>query len=215
MQAGIHGVIDQYYREGLVENVLMGNYQAVVVEGRWLNRAPSGYDMINGYLQVNEQSLLIRRVFELRAEGKSYPEIEAATGLKYSTMRHASSNRVYLGETRLREKFYPGIHEPLVSPELFEAAQRGNSTGKRIGTDLLSGRVVCSACGRRIAIEYNGRGNGIYRCKHRGKGCGMPGRSAKGLHLAAKQRSAKSFAEGPRERRRQSRRAPGPSPSCG
>ena len=50
MQAGIHGVIDQYYREGLVENVLMGNHEAIVEKGRWLNRAPTGYDMINGEL---------------------------------------------------------------------------------------------------------------------------------------------------------------------
>lgn len=186
MQAGIHGVIDQYYREGLVENVLMGNHQAIVEKGRWLNRAPSGYDMITGELRPNEQALLIRRIFELRAEGKSYTEIDAATGITYSTVRQICGNRVYLGETRLRDKWYPGIHEPLVTPELFQAAQRGNATGKRVGSDLLSGRVICSACGRRIAIEYNGRGNGIYRCKHRGKGCGVPGRSAKGLHLAAK-----------------------------
>ena len=184
MQAGIHGVIDQYQREGMLEDVLRGNRAAITEKGRWLNRAPSGYNMINGKLEANEHSLLIRRVFELRAEGKSYPEIEAATGIKYSTVRQICGNRVYLGETRLRDRWYPGIHEPLVSPALFDAAQRGNCSGRRIGKDLLSSKVFCE-CGRRMAIEYNGRGIGIYRCKNRGKGCGMPGRSAKGLHLAA------------------------------
>ena len=80
----------------------------------------------------------------------------------------------------------PGHYQPLVTTEQFEAAQRGNSTGKAIGKDLLSGRVRCGNCGRRIAIDSNGRNEGIYRCKHRGKGCSVAGRSAKGLHRAAK-----------------------------
>lgn len=74
----------------------------------------------------------------------------------------------------------------LVSQATFDAAQRGNSTGRRIGRDLLSGRVRCGRCGKSIAIEYNDKGTAIYRCKHRGKGCDVPGRSAPGLHRAAK-----------------------------
>ena len=186
MQAGIHGVLAQYYREGLVENVKMGNQQAITQKGRWLNRAPSGYDMVNGFLEPNELAPLISRVFELRANGMSYNEIERATGIKYSTVRQICHNRVYLGETRLREAWHPGIHQALVGPEQFNSAQRGNSTGKRLGKDLLSGRVKCGNCGRRIAIDSNGRNDGIYRRKHRGQGCNVPGRTAKGLHRAAK-----------------------------
>ena len=186
MQAGIHGVLAQYYREGLVENVKMGNFQAITQRGRWLNRAPSGYKMVNGYLELSELAPLISRVFQLRSTGASYNEIEAATGIKYSTVRQICHNRAYLGETKLQDKWYPGIHQPLVTPEQFEAARRGNSTGKAIGKDLLSGRVKCGNCGRRIAIDSNGRNEGIYRCKHRGKGCTVAGRSAKGLHRAAK-----------------------------
>lgn len=186
MQAGIHGVLAQYYREGLVENVKMGNYQAIVVNGRWLNRAPTGYDMVNSKLQPNQDAYMVRRMFELRAEGLSYPQIETATGIPYSTVRQVCHNRVYLGETRLRDEWFPGIHEPLVTPELFDAAQKGNPTGRRIGRDLLSGRVVCGSCGRRLAMDTTARNEGIYRCKHRGQGCDIPGRVAKGLHRAAR-----------------------------
>ncbi|MBI4934067.1 MAG: recombinase family protein [Actinobacteria bacterium] len=186
MQAGIHGVLAQYYREGLVENVKMGNHQAIAQRGRWLNRAPTGYSMVNGFLEPNEMAPLIPRVFALRAAGKSYTEIEAATGIKYSTVRQICHNRAYLGETRLKKQWYPGIHQPLVSNDQFDAAQRGNSTGKRIGKDILSGRVKCSLCGRRLSIDTNGRGEPIYRCKHRGKGCDVPGRSSKGLQRAVK-----------------------------
>lgn len=186
MQAGIHGVFAQYFREGLVENVKMGNHEAIVNKGRWLNRAPTGYDMINGFLEPNEDALLIPKIFQLRAEGLSYPTIERLTGINYSTVRQVCHNRAYLGETKLGEKTYPGVHQPLVTPELFEAAQKANRVGVRIGRDLLSGRVVCGSCGKRLAIDSNGRNQGIYRCKHRGKGCAIPGRSAKGLHNAAR-----------------------------
>ena len=70
MQAGMHGVFAQYYREHIVENVRMGMHEAAQ-KGRWLNRAPSGYSMINGELQPNEQAPLICRVFELRSLGMS------------------------------------------------------------------------------------------------------------------------------------------------
>ena len=184
MQAGIQGVIAQYYRENVVENVNMGKLEAVQ-KGLWINRAPSGYDMINGRLVPNDMAPLISRVFELRSLGQSYPEIERATGIKYSTVRHICDNRVYLGFTRIRDDWFPGIHQPLVTQAMFDAAQRGNTTGRRIGKDLLSGKVVCSQCERRIAVEYNDKGTAIYRCKHRGQGCDIPGRSAPGLQRAA------------------------------
>ena len=43
----------------------------------------------------------------------------------------------------------------------------------------------CGLCSRVLGVEYNDRGQAIYRCKHRGIGCDMPGRSAHGLHRAA------------------------------
>jgi hypothetical protein len=185
MQAGMHGVFAQYYREHVVENVHLGITEAIA-KGRWLNRAPSGYDMINGELKPNEMAPLISRVFELRSLGQSYPEIERATGIKYSTVRQICGNRVYLGPTRKLDNWFPGIHQPLVTQTAFDAAQRGNATGRRIGKDLLSGRVRCGQCDRRIAVEYNDKGTAIYRCKHRGQGCNIPGRSAPGLQRAAR-----------------------------
>ena len=47
-------------------------------------------------------------------------------------------------------------------------------------------RVICDICGRRTSIDTNDRGQRIYRCWNRGKGCRIPGRSANGLHRAAR-----------------------------
>jgi len=184
LHVGFHGVLAQYYREQLIENVRMGMEQAAR-KGRWLNRAPTGYDMVNGELVPNEVAPLVGRIFALRACGASYPAIEREVGICYSTVRQIVHNRVYLGEVRLRDQWFPGNHPALVTREKFDAAHRGHVPGRRRGRDLLHGRVRCGLCGRRIGPDTNERGQMLYRCWHRGKGCKQPGRSANGLQRAA------------------------------
>ncbi len=184
MQIGVHGVFAQYYRDQLIENTRMGQRQAAE-QGRWLNRAPTGYDMINSNLVPNEMAPLVRRAFTLRAAGSSYPAIENEIGVKFSTIRHMCLNRVYVGEVTLGGEWFKGLHEPLVTLEVFSAAQRAHTTGKRRSKDLLSGFVRCGLCGKVAGVHYNERGQAIYRCRHRGQGCPQSGRSAHGLHRAA------------------------------
>jgi DNA invertase Pin-like site-specific DNA recombinase len=76
MQIGVHGVFAQYYRDQIVENTRMGQRQAAE-QGRWLNRAPTGYDMINGHLVPNDMAPLVQRIFTLRAAGASFPAISS------------------------------------------------------------------------------------------------------------------------------------------
>ena len=184
MQIGVHGVFAQYYRDQIVENTRMGQRQAAE-QGRWLNRAPTGYDMVNGHLVPNDMAPLVQRIFSLRASGASYPVIASDVGIEYSTARHISMNRVYLGEVRLGDDWFPGLHPALVDAAQFNAAHRGHTTGQRRSKDLLSGRVRCGLCGRIAGVHYNNRNQAIYRCRHRGQGCAQSGRSANGLHRAA------------------------------
>ena len=184
MQIGVHGVFAQYYRDHIVENVKMGMRQAAE-EGRWQNRAPTGYDMVGRELVPNEMAPLVQRAFGLRAAGASYPEIAADVGLGYSTVRHICENRVYVGEVRLRDEWFPGRHPALVTVEQFNAATRGHTAGRRRGKDLLSGKVRCGLCGRVAGIQYNERNQALYRCRHRGQGCAQPARSATCLQRAA------------------------------
>ena len=177
-------VLAQYYREQLIENVRMGMEQAAR-KGRWLNRAPTGYDMVNWELVPNEVAPLVGRIFALRACGASYPAIEREVGICYSTVRQIVHNRVYLGEVRLRDQWFPGNHPAPVTRENFDAAHRGHVPGRRRGRDVLHGRVRCGLCGRRIGPDTNERGQMLYRCWHRGKGCKQPGRSTNGLQRAA------------------------------
>ena len=178
------GAFAQFYREQLAENVTMGMAQAMR-EGRWVNRPPTGYDMVDGYLRPNAAAATVRRVFRLRGDGASQREIERATGVNYSTVGQMLRNRAYLGEIRHKEAWLSGIHEPLISVEEFEAAHRGRIPGRKRGKDLMSGRVMCGLCGRHMSIDSNGSGQTHYRCKHRGEGCRLPARSSKGLLAAA------------------------------
>ena len=180
----ILGSFAQFYREQLAENVKMGMHQAVR-EGKWVNRPKTGYDLIDGELVPNGDAPRVREIFRLRAGGASHRQIEERTGIKYSTAGVILRSRIYLGEVQWNGEWFPGRHEALVTPEEFAAAHRGHVPGRRRGTDLLSGRVFCGLCHKRMAIEVNGDGRAMYRCRHRGRGCAQPRRTNTGLHRAA------------------------------
>lgn len=178
------GFFAQYFREQLSENVKMGNERAVK-EGRWINRPKTGYDLREGLLVPNGDATRVQEVFRLRAKGTSYREIEECTGIKYSTVSAILNSRIYLGEILHNGQWSPGKHEPIVTPEEWHAAHRGHSKGVRRSRDLMTGRVVCGLCGRRMVVQQNGKGSLTYKCHHRGKGCDQPSRSTKGLTRAA------------------------------
>jgi hypothetical protein len=180
----ILGSFAQLYREQLAENVRMGLQQAAL-EGKWVNRPKTGYDLVGGELVPNCDVPLIREVFHLHSAGLSYPQIEERTGIRYSTVGVIVQSRIYVGEVLLNGQWYPGHHEPIITSDEFDAAQRGHVPDRRRGRDLLSGRVVCGLCGKRMTLETNGEGRQMYRCGHRGRGCDQPRRTNTGLHRAA------------------------------
>ncbi len=180
----ILGAFAQFYREQLAENVRLGMQQAAR-EGRWTNRPKMGYDLVDGHLVPNADAPTVRRMFALRAEGLILREIEERTRVKYSTVRAILHSRIYLGEVLLNGEWFPGHHEPLVSPQEFAAAHRGHLPGRSRSRHLLSGRIRCGLCGRVASVRYGREGAVLYRCRHRGRGCAQPSRSASGLERAA------------------------------
>ena len=174
----------EYYREALSENVSMGLDRAVK-EGRWINRPKTGYDLINGLLIPNVDAALVIECFRLRSDRHSYRVIEDRTGIKYSTVKSILDSRIYLGEVLRKKKWYPGIHEALLSEEEWQSAHRGTAKGVRQSSDPLSGRVICGPCNRKMVVAQNGKGHLAYKCRHRGTGCAQPSRSNFGLARAA------------------------------
>jgi hypothetical protein len=140
---------------------------------------------VHGVLVANDDAVVVRQIFRLRADGASHAAIAQATGMNHSTVCTILRNRAYLGEVKLNGEYYPGLHEPLVSPQQFTAVTRGRIPGRRRGRDLMSGRVRCGLCGRAMTVDINGSGHVRYRCKHRTGSCDTPRRSAAGLLRAA------------------------------
>jgi hypothetical protein len=144
-----------------------------------------GYDLVDGYLVPNDEAPTVGSIFALRAAGLSLRGIEERTRVKYSTVRAILHSRIYLGEVLLNGEWFPGHHEALVSPQEFAAAHRGHLPGRPRSRHLLSGRIRCGLCGRVASVRYGRDGAVLYRCRHRGRGCAQPSRSASGLERAA------------------------------
>ena len=179
----ILGSFAQYFREQLSENVKMGNERAVK-EGRWINRPKTGYNLVNGELIPNDDAVRVQEAFRLRGKGLSFRVVEERTGLKYSTVCAIVNSRIYLGEILHNDKWYPGNHVAIISDAEWHAAHRRSGKGVQPSRDVLSGKVICGLCERRMAVMQNGKGSVTYKCRHRGEGCAQPARSTKGLARA-------------------------------
>jgi DNA invertase Pin-like site-specific DNA recombinase len=138
---------------------------------------PYGYDRGEGKVLVPNpvERKVVERIFHERADGLSWPRIASGlnadgllprpqnvrdpqtkevVGTKQRQWSHQAvavivKSRVYLGEAFHGEERHPGAHEPLVRPELYEAANRTAGTkfqGER-NSYLLSGLVRCASCG--------------------------------------------------------------------
>lgn len=146
------------------------------------------------YVPDPEAAAVVREVFEMRVRGVGLTTLAAylnASGVRTShgnawglqAVHRLLHNRVYLGEARCGEWVNAMAHEPIVSPDLFQAAQvaphrrKPRSDAQRFY--LLSGLVRCAACGYAMSGSNRSEGNAIYRCpKMCGNGvCPNPARA--------------------------------------
>ena len=165
---GILAVFSQLEREQIRERMTMG-LEARAKEGKFHGSAvaPIGYDYIDGQLVIDEfEAMQIKSIFEKYVSGYSPNKIVDdlnSRGLthKYGkwtrkVLRRALSRKTYLGKIEHKGKVYDGLHEPIISQELFDAAQRAQKerahefeSGQRNGTvnSYLGGLVYCAHCG--------------------------------------------------------------------
>jgi len=178
--------VAKFYLGNLAEEVRKGMDEKVL-QGGWPHRAPVGYlnDKPTRTIVLDPLAApLVRHAFERYASGVvSLPQLAdelAARGLTQGsgrklgapTLQHMLSNPIYCGRIRHKGTIYPGAHEPLVTPALFETVQ-DTLTGKRNGTKsrrvfALRGVMYCGECGCMITAGVH-KGHVYYRCTH-GKG---------------------------------------------
>jgi site-specific DNA recombinase len=163
-------------------------------KGMWMGGMPPlGYDVKDHHLLINPvEAHLVRRIFRgfvelgsatllvkaLTAEGATskawitqkgiaHPGQKIGKMLIYKLVR----NRIFLGEIRHRDTWYPGEHQPIVTPELWAAAQavidvvprtRANATRAKVPF-LLKG-LLFDADGRALQPWQSRKRNGrLYR----------------------------------------------------
>lgn len=114
----------------------------------------------------------------------------------YGAVSKMMKKRFYTGMIEFKGQIYPGLHEPLISEELFERVQRilsrnaskYNNTGRKSKRHHLLAKLVrCHDCGTRLHGTLQGtQRNSYYRMPPRsatGPECHFAGRSFKGQSI--------------------------------
>jgi site-specific DNA recombinase len=201
MMVQMLGVFAEFERATLIDRVIAG-MERKAARGEWLGgHAPYGYRLNRdtALLEPNEaEAPVARLIFDLYAKKHL-----GARGVASYLSQHGHRSRpghlwshvgvlgvlrnpVYVGKIAFRDVQYEAPHPPLIEPEVFAQAQRllrqrgdDASTRRSNSTDfLLSGLVVCAACGRRyIGTAAHGRSARYryYTCfsrnRHGSQGC--------------------------------------------
>lgn len=181
---GILSVFAQLEKDQITERFTMGRIargKAGYFHGG--GNAPTGYDYVDGRLQVNEyEAIQVREIFSLFVAGKSINAITRIMEQKYTTkwtavkVRNVLKNSVNIGKVKYLGQEYRGAHTPIVDEAVFQAANRilnsferenaktsSQRTPFRAGF-LLSGLVYCGRCGARYSANH-----GYYKCYSRAK----------------------------------------------
>lgn len=156
--------------------------------GEFPSKAPQGYmnDKETKRIEPNPKTArLVKRLFELYATGdyslETVSQKIASEGLLAAGGRRISrseisfilSNVIYYGKFRWKGRMFAGIHEPLVSRELFEAAQRAlrrlNKPRKSKKNFAYRGLLTCGKCGCLFTAELT-KGKYVYYHCSRSKG---------------------------------------------
>lgn len=178
-------------------NVINGMRRAMH-EGRWISVPPVGYKFIydekqKPLLVKSEKAPLIKKAFELVAEGNYCVEEVRKLLLKKGLQSQRSNfarllkNPVYCGKIAIKgyknehEEIVKGIHEGIVSEELFYQVQDVLSGKKKSHAKPaakseslpLRGFLVCPDCGR-ILTGSASKGRTLrYHYYHCQRGCSM------------------------------------------
>ncbi len=160
---------------GMTEKAEQGIYPA---------RAPIGYLNNHRTSKIGvdpERAPFVKRLFEMAASGEyslqMIEDILYAEGLRErlhngrvrkSTLYRVLHNPMYYGTFRWGKKLYLGIHEPLITKDLFERAKKALSLFERPRVTTrnypFSNLLHCKDCGCSIVGDFAKKKYMYYRC---------------------------------------------------
>jgi DNA invertase Pin-like site-specific DNA recombinase len=120
--AGVMGDLARVEHKQKLRRIQSG-IDAAKDAGRWTGRPPAGFDVDNGYLQVNaDEFLTIRRALEHVEQGYTYAEAADGTPVAESTLRALYDDRrdLYFYAEAEDERLQTAAQElePLVKPDI-------------------------------------------------------------------------------------------------
>jgi DNA invertase Pin-like site-specific DNA recombinase len=188
---GIMSTIAEFYSRNLANEVTKGLTQKAATGGT-PNRAPIGYLNVHKRDELGrdiptvdldpDRAALVRWAFEAYATGNyslntlreelidrgltSVPTPKRPSKpLALSSIQRMLTNPYYKGDVTFRGARYDGLHEPLVSAEVWYRVQNV-LTAHQVSTEktqshehYLKGSVFCGDCGSRLLLT-NAKGNG-------------------------------------------------------
>lgn len=183
---GILAVFAQLERSQIKERTMLGK-DSLAQEGKWHGGkwVPIGYDYENGLLEINEyEAMQVAEIADLFLKGtpvRTIAKIVTDKGYKHKhgeweakTIRRVLQNPVNIGMIKNRDRWYQGIHDPILSEKTFndiqklmEARRKEYGAAKPHRT-LLGGLLYCKNCGARYARQ-NMNGLYYYACYSRSK----------------------------------------------
>jgi site-specific DNA recombinase len=185
---GIKVLMAKNFIDNLSEEVKKGMKQKAE-QGYYPNKPPYGYLRTDKKISKidPESAPFVKRAFEIYAEGnKSLTVLSEQLykeGFIYRPERpkmgknhleRILKNPFYIGKFKFNNIIYNGLHEPLITKELFELAQiafkKDNKPLYRNEHDfVLAGMLTCESCGCSITAELK-KGKYIYYHCTGGKG---------------------------------------------
>ncbi|MGV2385058.1 MAG UNVERIFIED_CONTAM: recombinase family protein, partial [Thermobifida fusca] len=186
MMVQMLGVFAEFERALIIDRVING-MERKAAKGKWtLGTTPYGYTIDpveHVLLREPAEAAIVGKIFHLYTYRRLGTRAVAAhlnqRGLhrrsgrpwSHKTVTDVLINRVYLGEVHFRAVVVERAHEPLITPETFELADRiltdrGENPARKAAaaTDYhLSGKITCPRCGHTyLGSNATGR-HRIYR----------------------------------------------------
>jgi site-specific DNA recombinase len=188
---GLKVLLAKNYIDNLKEETAKGMLEKAE-QGEFPQLAPIGYRNNKGTHRIDvdrERAPLIRRMFELYASGnyslqslqhKITEEGLRSKGgrkLQKSEVAYVLNSPMYYGDFRWHGKIYRGIHEPVITKGLFQAAQAVMKRYNVVRTTKMDfafrGLLTCGLCGTAFTAERK-KGRYVYyhcsfsktRCKN-------------------------------------------------
>jgi site-specific DNA recombinase len=170
--------------------------RAAKASGRWLGRAPFGYenstdDQKKPIIIPGKNAAIVKQIFKDILAGKTQAEVRYNLCSKGTLISRAAfskllRNKIYIGQVYVKSDtgnqgfFVRGLHQPLVSQDLFNKVQEkidDNFTIKKLPKAksfrpelYLRGLIVCDNCSNGLtgsaSRSETGKRHFYYHCNH-------------------------------------------------